>query len=146
MSEKWIAQWFGSKRFSYPMYVKNRNWCGFGLTQSHRRVLRQWNPHSAALPSGWPDEFVKSRPKCRPNNFMSKLIQKVNRGKRSPKMWGTSVISKKNFLKQTITQWAKIRPIWSPCLPLNYSNAKTVHRKRVLLNVLQITNPCIFNK
>jgi hypothetical protein len=30
-------------------------------------------------------------------------------------MWATFLIFK-NFLKQTIAKWAKIRPIWSPCL------------------------------
>jgi hypothetical protein len=58
--------------------------------------------------------FWKNGPKS-PSIFLSKLMDYLNRGKSSPKMWATFVPNfQKNFPKKAIPQWSKIRPIWSP--------------------------------
>jgi hypothetical protein len=44
---------------------------------------------------------------------MSKLMQNLYQGKSSSTMWATGKFST-NWSELTITQWAKILPIWSP--------------------------------
>jgi hypothetical protein len=54
----------------------------------------------------------KNRPKCKQAHFLPKLTHNLYRDNSSPKIWATSFILKK-LPKKTVTQWAKIRPIWS---------------------------------
>jgi hypothetical protein len=49
-------------------------------------------------------------------------------GKSSPKNWATSFFQKK-LPKVKITQWAKIRPIWSPCSGKTEKKEKKMERK-----------------
>jgi hypothetical protein len=48
--------------------------------------------------------------------FLSKVIHTFYRGKGSPKFWILLQLKKAAESKHSITQKAKISPIWSPCL------------------------------
>jgi hypothetical protein len=56
-------------------------------------------------------------PKTRPNPFSVKLISQLFfRGNKQTKYLGFFCSFKKVPEMKQITQWVKIRPIWSPCL------------------------------
>jgi hypothetical protein len=44
--------------------------------------------------AGWPEEFLKNRPRCSPAHFLSKLVHSFLRGIKWPKIWDTVVIKK----------------------------------------------------
>jgi hypothetical protein len=64
--------------------------------------------HFDFLSTGWPDEFVKNRPKCSPTAFLSKIVHNFYCVKKSHK---NSVI--KNCPKKIIPRYAKNRQFWS---------------------------------
>jgi hypothetical protein len=64
--------------------------------------------------AGWPDEFVKKRPKCSPRHFIVKTMRNLNSLKKLAKNVGSSCNFQSNRPKLTVAHWANFRPIWSP--------------------------------
>jgi hypothetical protein len=65
-----------------------------------------------------------------PIRYLSKLIHKLGRGKKLPKNVG--FLFHFQVTLQTLTCWAKIRPIWSPWWQL--SDTSSCHQKGLRQN------------
>jgi hypothetical protein len=72
----------------------------------------QWLP----LRQGDQMSLWTSRPKCSPTHFVQNKYLTGTLGKSSSKICSTAIIFEKlPFISIGWSQWAKIRPIWSPC-------------------------------
>jgi hypothetical protein len=88
-------------------------------------VIKLWKICPKSRATGWVCEKIAQN--VAKTHFLTKLMQNLNSLKSSQNMWNTYTIFKeakicgtllqfsKNYPTWTITQWAKIRPIWSPC-------------------------------
>jgi hypothetical protein len=94
--------------------------------------------------TGRPDKFVKKRPKFCPTHSLSKSITNFYYGKKKTKCLGYFCDFRKNCRKRTLAQWAKNRPLWSPCMHTSFFFLSVSRISiRILKGFLVITR-CIF--